>query len=103
MSLVYAWEHLYLAMETLCGRGSQDERLVDATTQGLMNVRPEDLPAELRGEFIKLMSDLTAVEAGGDEANVRATVETLDASDRDSAVRTILIMFSAVCRHLAWY
>ena len=103
MSLVYAWEKLFLAVGALCGQGSQSERLINATTLGLVHVRPDDLPAELRGEFIKLMHDLTAVQAEDNEARIQATVETLDTSERENAVRTILVIFSAACRYLRSY
>ena len=99
MSLVFAWEKLYLAVDALCGRGSQADRLVDATTLCLSNIRPDDLPVELRGAFIQLMEELTAVRADSDEASIRATINSLDASDRDKAIGKILHIFSAICRH----
>lgn len=103
MSLFYAWEKLYLAVDALCGQGSQDTRLINATTHGLLKVRPDDLPAELRGEFLHLLRELTAVHVDGREENARATIKGLGASDREKAVRTILILFSAVCRKLATF
>lgn len=103
MSLVYAWQKLFLAVGDLCGQGSQSERLIKATRHGLVHVRPEDLPVELRGEFIQLMHDLTFAEAEGKEASIQAAVESLDYSERENAVRTILVIFSAACRYLRSY
>ena len=103
MSLVYAWEKLYFAVDALCGQGSQSARLAQAATRGLIQVRPEDLPVELRGEFIELMNDLTAVRVDGVEANVKATIDTLDAADREKAINTILVIFSTACRQIATY
>ena len=91
MSLVFAWEKMYLAVDALCGRGSQVDRLIDATTLCLSNIRPDDLPVELRGEFIQLMDELTAVRVNGVEANIRATANSLDASDRDKAIGKIFM------------
>ena len=99
MSLVFGWEKMYLAVDALCGRGSQGDRLIDATTLCLSDIRPDDLPVELRGEFIQLMDELTAVRVNGNEANIRATVNSLDPSDRDKAIGKILHIFSATCRH----
>jgi hypothetical protein len=99
MSLVYAWEKLYLAVGTLCGRGSQGARLANATTLYLVHLRPDDLPSDLRREFIQLMSDLRVVRGRGEEANIQATINSLDASVREQAIRKILHIFSAVCRH----
>ena len=103
MSLVFAWEKLFLAVGALCGQGSQSERLINATTLGLSHVRPDDLPVELRGEFIQLMHDLTAGQGEGYEARIETTVETLDEAEREHAVRTILVIFSAACRYLRSY
>jgi hypothetical protein len=99
MSLVYAWEKLHLAVDSLCGHGSQTARLADAVKTYLVHVRPDDLPADLRREFMQVMSELKAVEVHGEEANIQATVGSLDASARERAIRKILHIYSAVCRH----
>lgn len=101
MSLVYAWEKLYVAVDALCGHGSQKTRLAKAARDGLIQVRPDDLPVELRGEFVQLMKDLTAVHVDGKEANVQATIDTLDASAREKVIKTILIVFSSASRRIA--
>jgi hypothetical protein len=101
MSLVYAWEKLFLAVGALCGRGSQRTRLANATTLYLVHLRPDDLPSDLRREFIQLMSDLKTGRGHGDEAAIQATIGGLDASVREQAIRKILLMFSAACRHVA--
>lgn len=103
MSLIYAWEKLFLAVGVLCGQGSQSERLINAARLGLLHIRPDDLPAELRREFIQLMHDLTAVQAESKEASIQATVDSLGSSERENAVRTVLIIFSAVSRYLGSY
>jgi hypothetical protein len=99
MSLVYAWEKLYSAVDTLCGQGSQRERLVKATTLYLSNVRSDDLPVDLRREFVQLMSDLTGVRAHGEVANIQAAISSLDVPVREQVVRKIVHIFSSVCRH----
>ena len=99
MSLVYAWEKLYLAVGTLCGQGSQTARLADAVALYLIHIRPDDLPVDLRREFIQLMSELKAVRVHGEEANIQATINSLDASVRERAIQKILRIFSSVCRH----
>jgi len=100
MSLIFAWDKLYLAVGTLCGRGSQCARLANATTLYLVHLRPDDLPSDLRREFIKLMSDLRLDRTRGEEANVKATISSLDASVREQAIRRILHIFSSACRQL---
>ena len=99
MSLVYAWEKLHLAVGTLCGQGSQTARLADAVNRYLIHVRPDDLPVDLRREFVQLMRELKAVPVHGEEANIQATISSLDASVRERAIQKIVNIFSAVCRH----
>ena len=100
MSLIFAWEKLFLAVGTLCGRGSQRARLADATTLYLVHLRPDDLPSDLRREFMQLMNDLRVVRGRGDEASIQATISSLDASVREQAIRRLLHVFSSACRHL---
>jgi len=100
MSLIFAWEKLFLAVGTLCGPGSQSARLADATTHYLVHLRPDDLPSDLRREFIHLMSDLKTERGHGEEAKIQATISGLDASVREQAIRRILHIFSSACRHL---
>jgi hypothetical protein len=100
MSLVYTWEKLYLAVGALCGEGSQRARLANATALYLVHLRPDDLPAELRREFIQLMSDLKVVRVHGEQPNVHAAISSLDASVREQAIRRIVHIFSTVSRHI---
>jgi len=100
MSLVYTWEKLYLAVGALCGQGSQRTRLANATTLYLVHLRPDDLPAHLRREFIQLMSDLKAFRVHGEEANIHTAISNLDASVREQVIRKIVHIFSSVCRHI---
>ena len=99
MSLVYAWDKLHLAVGTLCGQGSQTVRLADAAEMYLVHVRPDDLPADLRREFLQVMGELKAVPERGEKADIKAAIGSLDASVREQAIQKILHIFSAVCRH----
>ena len=99
MSLVYAWEKLYLAVDTLCGQGSQGARLASATTLYLNHLRPDDLPVDTRREFMQLMTDLKVVRAHGEATGDREVISGLDASVREQAIQKILHIFSSVCRH----
>ena len=100
MSLVFAWEKLYLAVGTLCGPGSQRERLANAATLYLVHLRPDDLPSDLRREFIQLMSDLGAARARGEVANLQATIKGLDASVLEQAIRRVVHIFSSASGNL---
>jgi hypothetical protein len=73
--------------------------LAEAVKTYLVHVRPDDLPADLRREFMQVMSELQAVGMQGEEANIQEKIGSLDASARELAIRKILHIYSAVCRH----
>lgn len=100
MSLSYGWEKLHTAVHSLAGPESQSERLVDAAAYSLANINPEnDLPEEMREEFTALMSDLTTVQAKGDEGNLRATINSFSEVQLNKAIEKIIGLYDSICRH----
>lgn len=48
----YVWEKMYVAIGCMCGKGSLDDRLVNATISALMRLNEDDLkPGELRDDL----------------------------------------------------
>ena len=75
----YTWEKFYLALLTLAtGSSSLHSRLVDAYTSSLIRLTPEDLPVDMRDEFVQLCHRLTSEQPVGSEGSVWATVEKMD-------------------------
>lgn len=54
----YVWEKMHLAIYCLCGEGSFNSRLADATISALTRLDDEDLPGEL-GQDLKYILDWT--------------------------------------------
>ena len=63
-----AGKKLNMAVHSLAGTGSRNERLEEAITFSLDHIRPEnDLPPEMRAEFSQFMEEMHSVPAQGDE------------------------------------
>ena len=101
MNYKYGWEKLHMAVHSLAGSASQSERLVNAVVFSLIHITPEnDLPDEMRDEFKEFMSDITSVEAIGDEGSVQATVEAMDEMQISNCAEKIIGFYDSVCRHM---
>ena len=100
MSFSYGWEKLHSAVHSLCGANSQSERLINAASFSLLNIKAErHLPEELRVNFTTLMSDLTSKKASGDEGTIRATINSFNESELNGAIESIISLYDSVCRH----
>ena len=65
MSISYGWEKLNIAIHSLCGKGSQAERLLNAVAYNLIHITPEnDLPEDIQDEFKKFMHKITLEKLG---------------------------------------
>jgi len=84
-----------MAVHTLCGPGTQSERLVNAITVNLLHISPEvDLPEEMGFAFMSFMKEMHSTEA--DEAAIQSAVNTLDDVDLGKAVDTIIEFYDSV-------
>ena len=100
MSISYGWEKLHTAVHSLCGNGSQSERLVSAVVFSLIRIEPkEDLPEELQEEFEEFMKQMISTPAKGDEGTAQATINTLDEMQIKNAIEKIISLYDSVCRH----
>lgn len=100
MSLDYGWEKLDMSVHYLSGSESKSERLYNAVTYSLINIKPEyELPESLRKDFATLMAELTAVKAIDDEESVRATINSFGEVELSRAIEKIISFYDSVCRH----
>lgn len=94
-----AWEQLRQAVHALAAVGPQRERLARAFVDHLTPLRPKDVPAEIRDEFVALIAALPACRSERDAAAVHSRLAALD----DAGVRTmtvsIIAMYDAVARY----
>jgi hypothetical protein len=100
MTHSYGWEKLHTAIHSLCGQGTQAERLINAICYSIINITPEnDLPEEMRAEFQEFMNEMTSVTAEGSEGNIQATINTLDEIALSRAVDKVISFYDTICRH----
>lgn len=95
----HAWERLRLAMHTLAQTGMQRERLARVIVQHLTGLRQKDLPAEIRGDFAKLLDDRYVCRTPGDVAAVKSQLDALNDADIGGMIDTIIGMYDAVARY----
>jgi hypothetical protein len=63
----YVWEKMYVAIGCMCGRGSVNERLVNATISALMRLEGNDLPAGELQDDLKFVLKWTKENIAGDD------------------------------------
>lgn len=60
----FTWENLHRAMYILVGQGTQRERLYQAYVHNLACLQAQDIPAEMRSDFILLSRALADSTSG---------------------------------------
>ena len=98
----YAWEKLHLAIHSLAGAGTQQDRLANAGLD-LINLQARDFPKELQDDFFNIKNRMTCVSAQGDEGALVATVRALDELAISSLVTNIISLHDAITRRCASY
>lgn len=96
----YAGEKLRGAVSTLAGDGGQKGRLADAIIGNLAHLKPEEqIPSELRRDFVAFMKQMTSAAAKGDEGTIQATIATMDEWAVTQAIDRIISFYGAVCSY----
>jgi hypothetical protein len=93
MSRVY--DRLESATLLLTGAGAIKERLSGAWRQCLANIEPDDLPRELRPQFIELSRSIQRERPLRGEDAVRATIRKMS---NDEAERQAALIVRIFCR-----
>jgi hypothetical protein len=78
--------------------GSIKDRLADAYTSHLVDLAPDDLPAELRGEFNELNAALHSAVAQPRECVVRASVRKMSNQEAGHLATLVVLMFTGLLR-----
>lgn len=85
-----AWEALFAATLTLASSGPIKQRLATAYVEHLSRLERRDLPGELREDFEKLRTDMSAVSPMRGETAVQATVRKMsEVQAGEEAVRIV--------------
>jgi hypothetical protein len=93
-----AWDRFHGAALLLAGAGPVKQRLAHAFRTHLVDLEIEELPRELRADFLALAKSLTAGRAVGGMGVIDATVRKL--SDAQAAAYTgrLIAMYGALAQ-----
>jgi hypothetical protein len=95
----YAWEKLRVAVRELTGADSQRQRLINAYTTSLVDLKCKDVPAEIRDDFNKLRDNMSRYQGTDNRFVVRNIVYSIDDNEVVSMIDTILDMYDTVTRY----
>jgi hypothetical protein len=95
----HAWKQLQLAVKTLAEAGSQRERLRRAAQNNLAKLRPRDLPAEIRSDFVALTEEIGLCHALRGTDAMESRIDALDDPAINLIIASIIGMYDAVARY----
>ncbi len=101
--MTYAWENFHMAIRSLAGLGTIQERLASAYNLHLIHVAPEELPPEVRELFKQVQEELTKAKAVENVTSVEATVSKMSDEVALDYVDKIITMIDAVARQEGEY
>lgn len=93
-----AWHKLKRAVHVLAGAESPRQRLLHCYTSHLADLRPKNLPAEIRNEFSSLTLQLSRVP-GPSIGDLRQAVDAISDEEVISMIHSIIDMYDAVTRY----
>jgi hypothetical protein len=98
MSLSYGWEKLFKAVHYMAAtKDSPQERLAEAFGHSLHIIKAdEDLPEDVRSEWIAIREAVTNKEARGNEGNIVATCSQLSTDDAGKLIQRIVSVYNTV-------
>lgn len=84
------WERFFSAAQTLSSAGPIKQRLVNAYGNHLANLQTDEVPREIREEFLNLGSNFASVTPLRGETAIQASVRKM--SDHDAATLSLRII-----------
>jgi hypothetical protein len=84
------WERFFSAAQTLCAAGPIKQRLATAYGKHLANLHGDEVPREIREEFLSLGDNFMSVTPLRGETAVQASVRKM--SDQDAATLALRIV-----------
>jgi hypothetical protein len=93
-----AWEHFFSAAVLLASVGPIKQRLTNAFTNHIAQLRDDDLPRELRDDFSSLVSSLSRVPPMRGETAIQATVRKMSDIEAGKHAEQIVILLGTMAR-----
>ncbi|MBC7982668.1 MAG: hypothetical protein H7Y02_02330 [Candidatus Obscuribacterales bacterium] len=93
-----SWENFLLAAQSLSAAGPIKNRLVEAYSSHLAAIRADDLPREVRDEFLALNDCLCAVRPLRGETTLQASVRKMSDNEASKHAQRILNLLGMLIR-----
>ena len=90
------WDKFHGAALLLAGAGPVKQRLADAFRTHLVDLEIEELPRELRAEFMSVSASLTSRRAMGGLGVIDATVRKLSDAQAAGYARRLIAMYGVL-------
>ena len=98
VDMTNVWECFMSAAQELVAGGSVKQRLADAFGRHLASVNSEDLPRELRDDFLALEGSLSNIRPLRGETALQATVRKMSDSQAAACSRQIINLLAALAK-----
>ena len=85
-----AWESLHLAAQELASFYNIKQRLIVAFSKHLAELDPQELPKDLRAEFLSISRQMTCVRPLRGETAIAATVRKMSAEEAGECAQRIV-------------
>ena len=95
------WDKFHGAALLLAGAGPVKQRLADAFRTQLVDLEIEELPRELRAEFMSVSASLTSSRAMGGLGVIDATVRKLSDAQAAGYARRLITMYGVLSQSQA--
>lgn len=95
----YAFEKLMNAVLTLAkSKETHQDRLANAYLSGLLLIRPDDLPEDIREDFFELKAAMEKGTPRSDEGTVVASVRDMSEQEASNLIDSIVSLYADVAR-----
>jgi hypothetical protein len=99
--MISAWDCFHFATLELVRSAPIKQRLVCAYRRHLAALRPEQVPEDVRGSYVKVTRALSGVQPLRGEDAVAASVRKMSMQDADDCAALIVEIYGMMCRRHA--
>jgi hypothetical protein len=93
-----AWEAFHSSIQILAGPESQRSRLAQACSEHLTRLSKKDVPAEIRDEFVKVLTGVVR-NKGHDRSAIMENLSCIEDREVFGMINAIVRMYDAVTRY----
>jgi ABC-type Fe2+-enterobactin transport system substrate-binding protein len=94
-----AWEAFHSSIQILAGPDSQRSRLAQACSEHLTRLSKRDVPAEIRDEFLQLLTGTVKNRDQSDRSSIMETLSSVEDREVYGMINAIVRMYDAVTRY----